>query len=190
MVFLPLMLIWLRDPMYFNAPSRWVMVAFATSIGLLAPELSPDKQGNATMAADFSQSSPGENALAPAPTASSAQSSLIREGTRLINRVGRFSVSDGHWNFTADQADFVSKTSAMTSQSDNPAATMSPKRGSSSPQIRVIENLALQRVVQLMQQDASDNRWVINGVITEFFGENRLMVVLAVRAPIEPESQR
>lgn len=35
MVFLPLLLIWLRDPMYFNAPSRWGVVVLAVSIALL-----------------------------------------------------------------------------------------------------------------------------------------------------------
>jgi hypothetical protein len=190
MVFLPLMLIWLRDPMYFNAPSRWVMVAFAASIGLLAPELSSDKPGNAAMAADFGQSSPGDNSFASAPQAESDYSSLIREGTRLTNRVGRFSRTDEGWYFTADQADFVNNPLKTPGSSGQAGATANPKRPSTAPRIRVLENLALQRVAQLMQQDLSDNRWIINGVVTEFLGENRLLVVLAVRAPIEQQSQR
>lgn len=41
MVFLPLLLIWLRDPMYFNAPSRWSVVVLAISIALLDARRTP-----------------------------------------------------------------------------------------------------------------------------------------------------
>lgn len=41
MVFLPLLLIWLRDPMYFNAPSRWSVVVLAVSIALLDARRTP-----------------------------------------------------------------------------------------------------------------------------------------------------
>ncbi len=41
MVFLPLLLIWLRDPMYFNAPARWGVVLLAVSIALLDAHRAP-----------------------------------------------------------------------------------------------------------------------------------------------------
>ncbi len=41
MVFLPLLLFWLRDPMYFNAPSRWGVVLLAVSIALLDARRDP-----------------------------------------------------------------------------------------------------------------------------------------------------
>jgi hypothetical protein len=41
MVFLPLLLIWLRAPMYFNAPSRWGVVLLAVSIALLEARRDP-----------------------------------------------------------------------------------------------------------------------------------------------------
>src|SRR5690606_34420484 len=44
MVFLPLLLIWLRDPMYFNAPSRWGVVLLAVSIALLDARSAPDSR--------------------------------------------------------------------------------------------------------------------------------------------------
>lgn len=157
MVFLPLMLIWLRDPMYFNVPSRWAMVAFAISIGLIAPELGSDRKS-------------GGMAAASEAARASESTSLLREGTRVANQDGQFSQADGVWFFT-------------------PTASAG-SRESSSSRIRVLENLALQRVVQMIQQDPSDNRWVISGVITEYFGENRVMMSMAVRAPIDSEDNR
>ncbi len=41
MVLLPLLLIWLRDPMYFNIPSRWSMVLFAVAIALFETQRTP-----------------------------------------------------------------------------------------------------------------------------------------------------
>lgn len=183
MVFLPLMLIWLRDPMYFNAPSRWAMVALAASIGLLTPDVTCEKNGNIAAASDFSRSSPAKRD-SPSPPAAS---SVVREGTRLTNRVGQFNQSDGGWYFTAAQDNSTINYAASSSKQDAPTEASSQSRSS---RIRVLENLALQRVAQVIQQDPSDNRWIINAVITEFFGENRLLVVMAVRAPIDDHPQR
>ncbi len=171
MVFLPLMLIWLRDPMYFNVPSRWAMVAFAISIGLIAPELGSDrKSGGLVAASEATRASGSNHGQASTASASGGSTSLLREGTRVANQDGQFSQADGVWFFT-------------------PTASAG-SRESSSSRIRVLENLALQRVVQMIQQDPSDNRWVISGVITEYFGENRVMVSMAVRAPIDSEDDR
>jgi hypothetical protein len=184
MVFLPLMLIWLRDPMYFNAPSRWAMVALAASIGVLAPNLSSGKIGNAASAADFNQTDPASRALA-----SSASSSMIREGTRWTNRVGQFTQSEGGWFFTPVQTESEQRHSASSTSQDGVTTPASMTRSSTGSRIRVLENLALQRVAQIIQQDPSDNRWMINGVVTEFFGENRLLMTSVVRAPIDDSNK-
>lgn len=194
MVFLPLMLIWLRDPMYFNASSRWAMVALAVSIGLLAPELTSEKQGNAAAAADFDRSTTaitpmGSERGLPA-TSVSHGSSLVREGTRLTNRVGQFSRSESGWYFTPAQTDLATAQGAWPASNNAANPAVSQPRSATLSRVRVLENLALQRVAEVIQQDPSDNRWVIDGVFTEFFGENRLLMVLAVRAPIDDESQR
>lgn len=190
MVFLPLMLIWLRDPMYFNTPSRWLMVAFAATIGLLAPELASDKKGNQAAAADLNQSASSNNdPTAPSSPALDA-SALLREGTRLTERVGQLSRSDDGWYFTAELADSTKKQETQPASLETAPATPPQKRSATPSRIRVLENLALQRVAQMIQQDSSDNRWIINGLVTEFFGENRLLFLIAVRAPIDDQTKR
>jgi len=191
MVFLPLMLIWLRDPMYFNNPCRWAMVAFAASIGLLAPEIASQRHGGSVAtAADSYRSGSSVPAESRASVPSPAASSLIREGTRWTGRVGQFSQSDGGWYFTAAQTESTTSQTTKSALDDNTENPVTQPRTSTSTRLRVLENLALQRVAQMIQQDPSDNRWMINGVVTEFFGENRLLIVLAVRAPIDEELKR
>ncbi len=49
-------------------------------------------------------------------------------------------------------------------------------------QILLNENLMLQRIVEAIQADATDEHWIISGEVTEFFNENRLSIQLAQRA--------
>jgi hypothetical protein len=49
-------------------------------------------------------------------------------------------------------------------------------------QILICENVMLQRVVEAVRLDASDDRWTVSGEITEFFDENRLLIRTAQRA--------
>jgi hypothetical protein len=50
------------------------------------------------------------------------------------------------------------------------------------PQVLLVENLMLERIVEAIRADASDDRWSISGEVTEFFGENRLIIRTAQRA--------
>ncbi|MCG8649302.1 MAG: hypothetical protein MI861_05690 [Pirellulales bacterium] len=50
------------------------------------------------------------------------------------------------------------------------------------PQMTISENLMLQRIVEAIRLDASDDRWLISGEIAEFFDENRLLIRTAQRA--------
>jgi len=192
MVFLPLMLIWLRDPMYFNVPSRWAMVALAISTGLLAPELTSDRKSSGVVAAaDLDRTPAAGQGLSTSSQADTRSKSLQREGTRVANQVGQFSQADGTWYFTpaAQSAPQGNMNADPVAAAANPSG-VATSRPAPSQRFRVLENLALQRVVQMIQQDPSDNRWMINGVITEFFSENRLLMVIAVRAPIDVKSER
>lgn len=47
------------------------------------------------------------------------------------------------------------------------------------------ENLMLQRIVDSIRDDAADDRWIISGVVTEFFGENRMVIKTAQRSNAE-----
>lgn len=50
------------------------------------------------------------------------------------------------------------------------------------PDLLVVENLMLQRIVEAIREDTEDNRWEITGVVTEFFDENRLTILTAKRS--------
>ncbi len=185
MVLLPLLIFWLRDPMYFNAPSRWAIVLLALVAGLLAPqtlsvpplsslsiavgaEREPLPQGQEDRAATYRQSLPTQ--------------ALLREGTRLAPRVGRFSQVDGGWMFQAESSELDASTQPAE------ASAKGGTENSHGYQLRVLENLTLQRVAQTIQQDLADDRWLVSGIVTEYFGENRLIITAAMRAtaPAEP----
>jgi hypothetical protein len=50
------------------------------------------------------------------------------------------------------------------------------------PHLVVVENLMLQRIVEAIRADSSDDRWTVSGQVTEFFKENRLLIHTAQRA--------
>lgn len=45
----------------------------------------------------------------------------------------------------------------------------------------LVENLVLERIVQAIRRDSSDNKWVVSGKTLEFFGENRMLAITAQR---------
>ena len=49
-------------------------------------------------------------------------------------------------------------------------------------QIMLQENLMLQRIVEAIRADATDDHWRVSGKVTEFFGENLLSIEIAQRA--------
>lgn len=49
-------------------------------------------------------------------------------------------------------------------------------------QILLSENLLLQRIVESIRADSSDDHWSVTGEISEFMGENRLLILTAQRA--------
>jgi hypothetical protein len=50
------------------------------------------------------------------------------------------------------------------------------------PQLIVTENLMLQRVVESIRADSSDDMWIVSGEVKEFFDDNVLMIRAAQRA--------
>ena len=84
----------------------------------------------------------------------------FREGTELTDYRGRFAV-------TGDRITFYAKRSTV--------------------QLRSLENLALERVVRVMgdSNDPSKIEWSVQGRVTEYQGENYLMIE---RAVVETES--
>ncbi len=50
------------------------------------------------------------------------------------------------------------------------------------PHVIIVENLMLQRIVEAVRADASDDHWMVSGEVTEYFKENRLIIRTAQRA--------
>lgn len=48
---------------------------------------------------------------------------------------------------------------------------------------QVLENLALQRAVQAIRDDSNDRFWTADAQVTEFMGENYLLILRMVRTP-------
>jgi hypothetical protein len=78
----------------------------------------------------------------------------LREGTRLVDRTGTL-VSIG--------------TDSVTFSPDG-----------SKDSYRVLENLALQRVVQVLDGNRGPRKWIVSGMITEYRGSNYLLLTKAV----------
>ena len=76
----------------------------------------------------------------------------MREGSKLVDQVGDFQKSGEQINF------YIKEPGAV---------------------LRVLENLALERVARVLDDNPSMRSWSVTGVITEFRGENYLLVTRA-----------
>lgn len=85
--------------------------------------------------------------------ASESKQGRIREGSKLVDQIGEFQKSGDQINFFAKQPHGA---------------------------LRVLENLALERVVRVLDDNPAKRVWSVTGVITEFRGENYLLVTRAV----------
>ncbi len=82
---------------------------------------------------------------------------ILREGTPVTDWVGTF-------NIVGDRVHFAQS-----------------EPGSQS--IRCLENLMLQRVYQAIRDEDRETRWIVHGKMTEYLGENYLLIERVVRAP-------
>ena len=112
----------------------------------------------------------------------------LREGSRLGSTVGRFSKLGRRWVFEAEPAIVAEDADKLLIA----GSADSEKLPASAPvvpaQYRVLENLALQRVVEAVTQDPNDLRWAVTGVLTEYSAENWLLLGTVFRAPSKPDA--
>lgn len=92
------------------------------------------------------------SATAADPTTPTAMSRL-REGSKIADQLGEFQK-------TADRYSFYLKDGKGV--------------------VRVLENLALERVARSLEDDPSPRLWSVSGVLTEYRGENFLLVTRAI----------
>lgn len=90
------------------------------------------------------------------PSTDQASNSLLREGTRIRNQIGHFI------QLTNDSAIFVDQDGRRLS---------------------VLKNLNLQRVVHMPRSTRTPEeiQWSLSGIITEFDGDNYLLITRIVR---------
>jgi hypothetical protein len=132
-------------------PIIGIVVLVLFASALVAPGNEP--AGSAASAADY-RTAPREQAGSNDLQGGKKTSERLREGTRL---------NDVHGAFVALGADSV---------------TFAPTGGKDA--YRVLENLALQRVSQQLDENRGPRQWIVSGLITEFRGSNYLLVTKAV----------
>ncbi|TWU40478.1 hypothetical protein [Novipirellula artificiosorum] len=194
MLLLPLLLLWARKPMHFSNCLLHCLVPMITVIAVSVP-LGELCLNNPVAAAD----------LNGAPS-----NPVHREGTLLPPTAGKFVLLGRRWAFVPDRSlrelkpQFpanqalsrfdAARVEAEPAADPNPihdpyAAFASPEKIDSriagiDPRnaIMVVENLLLQRVADAVRADENDDTWTITAKFTEFFDENRLILLTAQRA--------
>lgn len=84
----------------------------------------------------------------------SAKPTIMREGTSMPESVGVFRV-------VGDRIQFVERDGSRS--------------------FRCLENLMLQRVQQVIADESTETAWIVTGQVTEFKGENFLLIELLRR---------
>lgn len=106
-------------------------------------------------------------ATEPAGTEAETESpdGRMREGAKLIEQIGEFQKAGDQVNFYL------------------------PNRKT---ELRVLPNLALERVVRVLEDNPAVRTWSVSGVITEYQGENYLLVTRAVlkARPTQPLTRK
>jgi hypothetical protein len=137
-------------------PLRWLASTSAGFVGLVAFW---------SFASEPNLSSPPELAKLAAKEASApdsdANSTRMREGTRLSSHPGSFKV-------LGDGVTFVSSDGKL--------------------KLPGLENLALERVARTVSENPDPLEWIVSGAITEYRGANYLLVTHAVLKPRAPKS--
>ncbi|QEG39947.1 hypothetical protein [Roseimaritima ulvae] len=157
MMLLPLLLLWLRAPLFFPQSLRWsLLLMFCLVAGHCPTAAEPDLPAPVTypdaISPDTVAAAQGDVSGADPPDKASRRE---REGSLVRNVRGRFAEVGRRWAFTTEDG----RTS-----------------------YKVLENLALQRVVKAVRQDADDNRWAVHGTLTEFGDDNYLLLRAVTRA--------
>ena len=80
-----------------------------------------------------------------------ANGERVREGTKIVQATGEFQATGERIHFVSD----------------------------SMPPLKVLENLALERVAQTLSERGAGREWTVSGVVTEYRGVNYLLLTRA-----------
>ena len=185
-IILPLVFIWSRAPMRYGLPSRvGALIVFAVGAMTVTINALP-RHYHPTLNAAESWDSEGADEMEGA--GSGAARPRLREGARIGSTVGTFLQVGRRWAFEFEVVPAETKSTsektgdALTTVAES-SSVASTSRAAEVVRYRVLENLALQRVVEAIAQDPKDARWAATGVVTEFDGENWLLLSTVLRAP-------
>jgi hypothetical protein len=143
---------------------RIVALGAAIAAASWAAAQNRDLPGSAANVPNNVQPTPGGPPPASGATGAKA-SERLREGTRLVDVVGTFQSIGGE------------------------SVTFTPGApGGNKDSFRVLENLALQRVSQVLDENKGARQWTVSGMITEYKGANYLLLTKTVVHPQEGDS--
>ncbi|TWT76251.1 hypothetical protein CA13_67430 [Planctomycetes bacterium CA13] len=129
----------------------------------------------------------------------------LREGSKIPAITGRFVMLGRRWAFVPERPEASKPALRSDGYLDNPVESTETDSENSveeayttfrlrdhsevarnqvdeSKAIVVVENLLLQRIVNAVRSDIHDDTWTITAEATEFFDENRFIVLTAQRA--------
>lgn len=182
MILIPLIFIWSRAPMRYGLPTKIaILVCFALGAMMISTHCPLPCLESIAIAADRWDSE--SSAVSDETHSAGDASSRLREGTRLPSSLGRFSRSGRRWIFEKESVASERGLETLPAGAELATAEKPSEQAAPAVRFRVLENLALQRVADSIVQDPSDVRWAVTGVITEFDGENWLLLSTVYRAP-------
>jgi len=147
-----------------TARSIYLVTLSTTFAVAWAVAQSQELPGSAANAPVRRQSAPAAPPATSGPGGAKATERL-REGTKLVDVVGTFQSIGGE------------------------SVTFTPaSQGSNKDSFRVLENLALQRVSQVLDENKGARQWTVSGVITEYKGANYLLLSKTVVHPQDGDS--
>lgn len=134
-------------PAWQRSTTFWVSLFLAVAITLAAAE--ERSLPNGPSSALEKQADPSKAGHDAAGSGEPVQWMRLREGSKITDQAGEFQKSGDRYSFY-------------------------PKEGKGS--LRVLENLSLERVARTMEDDPAPRLWNVTGVVTEYQGENFLLI--------------
>lgn len=162
MVLLPILLLWLRSPMAFPPRVRWALMA---ALSLAFVGIQQPAPSVAQSPIDANRLSDESRLVATGRIASTQEGTSFasrapatvksREGTQVESVRGRIVEIGRRWALVTDEGDQT---------------------------YRILENLALERIARAVRSEPTDDHWSVSGTLTEFSGQNYLLLGVVTRA--------
>ncbi len=104
----------------------------------------------------------------------------LREGTRITDVKGSFQFSGDRVAFHPDHLSHQGSQGQPDGKRQPDGKSYPNGKGDKGESFRVLENLALERINSELGQARGNLQWTVSGIVTEFRGNNYLLVTKAV----------